>query len=399
MTDAAPELNDLSTILDEQERKYGHYYPLKKDIFAAFNNTPLGSVKVIIFGQDPYHQTINVNGNPVPRAVGMSFSVRREDSIPSSLQNIYTELTNTVRGFSPPDHGDLREWARQGVLLLNTCLTVRPGQPDSHGDIWHGFIKKVIAAISAVNPYCIALLWGRNAQKLRDILGDRFIVLEAAHPSGFSARRGFFGCNHFNLVNEHLVRQGKVGINWKISSLAELRAPCITPPLVHTHTDHKPILAPVDVTLLPTIIPLKSTISHGLPTIIGVPDATGMYNQSTSPVSKLSPLPIIPNTKRDEVSSGYLLTKASPKQSTPPPDPNINQNSQQSSPVPAIPKITFGTNLTGPPPISIGNQQVNDLGLPKIISLTDQQPVAREQSAPITTLPVILPLVGVMKSQ
>lgn len=390
MRDAAPELNDISTILEEQEQKYGHFYPLKKDIFAAFNNTPLASVKVIIFGQDPYHQTININGNPLPRAVGMSFSVRREDSIPSSLQNIYTELTNSVRGFSPPDHGDLREWARQGVLLLNTCLTVRPGQPDSHGDIWHGFIKKVIAGISAVNPHCIVLLWGRNAQKLRPMLGERFIPLEAAHPSGLSARRGFFGCNHFNLVNDYLVRQGKIGINWKISSLAELQSPCIIPPLVHTHIEHKPILAPVDVASLPSIIPLKPTIATSVPVIIGVSDLKNNYNcsQSTSPVSKVSPLPIIPNTK------------ASPVKPSSPPVLNTNHDTHdQLSTVPAIPKITFGSTLMGPPPISIGNPQNDGRGMSKIISMNESKPIAREQSSPITTLPVILPLVGLTKSQ
>ena len=211
---AARELDDISDILDEQEKMYGMYFPLKKDIFAAFNYTPLTSVKVVIMGQDPYHQSIVVDGKTVPRSVGMSFSVRKEDSVPSSLQNIYKELSDTVHGFNRPSHGDLSHWAVQGVLMLNACLTVRPGQPGSHGDIWLGFVNKVFKAIAAVNPRCIYLLWGKEAQKLRPMLGEKSIVFEAAHPSGLSAKRGFFGCNHFNLVNEYLVKQGKTGINW-----------------------------------------------------------------------------------------------------------------------------------------------------------------------------------------
>ena len=211
---ASNELRDVSQILDEQERTFGTYFPLKRHIFNAFHYTQLSNVKVVIIGQDPYHQSIVVGNESLPRSVGMSFSVRREDSIPSSLQNIYTELSNTVHGFVRPTHGDLTHWALQGVLMLNTCLTVRPGKPGSHGDIWLGFVNKVFRAIAKANPRCIYLLWGKEAQKLRPMLGDKSVVLEAAHPSGLSARRGFFGCSHFTLVNEHLVRQGKIGINW-----------------------------------------------------------------------------------------------------------------------------------------------------------------------------------------
>lgn len=238
--DAKNELRDVSDVLDEQERLYGTYYPLKKDIFAAFNITQLKDVKVVIVGQDPYHQSVSINGRNVPRATGLSFSVRREDGIPSSLNNIYTEIENTVHGFRKPDHGDLRQWAKQGVLLLNTCLTVRQRQAGSHGDIWLGFMSKVFKAISVVNPSCIYLLWGREAQKIKPMLGERSVVLEAMHPSGFSARKGFFGCNHFNITNEKLVQQGKVGINWKISRLSELDAPKV-------HVNRNPNFTPVHV--------------------------------------------------------------------------------------------------------------------------------------------------------
>lgn len=214
--EAKPEIHDISKVLDNQENLYGCYYPLKKDIFAAFHYTPLPLVKVVIIGQDPYHQP--------GRAVGLSFSVSQDDSVPNSLQNIYQELENTVRNFERPDHGDLREWAQQGVLLLNSCLTVRANQATSHGDIWLGFINKVFRAIAAVNPHCIFILWGKEAQKLKSMIGDRSIIFEAAHPSGFSAKRGFFGCNHFNLINEALIKHGKVGINWHISSREKLQS-------------------------------------------------------------------------------------------------------------------------------------------------------------------------------
>jgi len=245
--DAKPELQHISLLLEEQQKLYGTFYPLKKDIFAAFSYTSLSNVKVVIVGQDPYHQTITIPTGNVPRAVGLSFSVRQEDSIPSSLQNIYTELCNTIPNISRPDHGDLREWAKQGVLLLNMSLTVFPGQAGSHGDIWLGFINKVFKAIATTNPHCVFMLWGKEAQKLRSMIGDRSIILEAAHPSGFSARRGFFGCNHFNLANEALIKQKKIGINWSISSKTELKT-------VSTKNTNKSSFVPVSFDSLPVML-------------------------------------------------------------------------------------------------------------------------------------------------
>ena len=373
--DAKPELHDISLILEEQERTYGQYYPLRKDIFAAFQHTQLANVKVVILGQDPYHQTITVNGMAVPRAVGLSFSVRREDAIPSSLQNIYTELANTVRGFTKPDHGDLREWADQGVLLLNTCLTVRPGQAGSHGDIWLGFINKVFKAIAAVNPNCIYLLWGREAQKIKPMLGDRSIVLEAAHPSGLSARRGFFGCNHFNLTNDHLIRQGKVGINWKLSSLAELTAPpprLTTLPYITTN-GHQPKFVPVDVAILPTTVPIK------LPTVNTVPIPTvTIPQQYRSTPSPIPVLPIIPNTKPNSPPMTYNKS---------PPSPPVLDNTNQTKSVPIIPKIQFGGVITTPPPILLGTPQI--LSTP-IIQKTD--PIIHTPT--INGLPIIPSLIN-----
>jgi uracil-DNA glycosylase len=171
---------------------------------------------VVIIGQDPYFQTVHVDGKVVPRAVGLSFSVRRGDEIPISLKNIYRVLSSTVEGFQTPNHGDLRAWATQGVLLANTSLTVRPDEPNSHEGIWLDFMKKVFKGIARVNPRCIYLLWGREAQRLRPLLGEKSIFLETSHPSGKSASRGFLDCNHFNLANKYLIEQGNKPINWNL---------------------------------------------------------------------------------------------------------------------------------------------------------------------------------------
>jgi uracil-DNA glycosylase len=213
--DAYPELKDVSDILQEQELKYGSFYPLKKDIFRALELTPLHAVRILIIGQDPYFQTLP---DGLPRAQGLSFSVRRDDAIPSSLKNIYRELVGSIKGFVPPSHGDLREWAYQGVLLLNMCLTVRAGQPGSHGDIWMGFIVKVLKALDEIRPRCIYILLGQQAQKLRKYIGDKAIVLTASHPSGLSADRGFIGSGIFRQCNEELVKLGEEPINWSLSN-------------------------------------------------------------------------------------------------------------------------------------------------------------------------------------
>lgn len=215
--DAHQEIEDVAAILATQPE----YYPLKKDIFNAFHQTPLPKVRVVIFGQDPYHQAVTINGQTVPRATGLSFSVRKGDSIPSSLQNIFKELHQSVRGFQKPDNGDLTSWCEQGVLMLNSCLTVRPREAGSHGEIWHGFIRKVLKAISVVNPNCIYVMWGKEAQKLAGMIVSPRYTLTAAHPSGFSAARGFFGCNHFNQINDILVKLGGMGITWSIPSRSE----------------------------------------------------------------------------------------------------------------------------------------------------------------------------------
>lgn len=218
--DSVHELQDISDILETDKKVNGRFYPDCKDLFKAFDLTPLTNVKVVIVGEDPYH---GINPDRTPQAQGMCFSVKRGSKIPSSLVNIYKELKNTVPGFFPPPHGDLTGWSRQGILLMNACLTVRPGQPGCHKELWLGFIKKAINSILEVNPGCIFVMWGRKAQKIRKMLGERATVLEAAHPSGYSAYKGFFGCDHFNQINTLLKERGKNPINWNVDSICDYK--------------------------------------------------------------------------------------------------------------------------------------------------------------------------------
>lgn len=200
----------------------GEYLPLKKDIFNAYHWTPLDLVKVVIVGQDPYHTVIK----GVPQAVGAAFSLRRDAPLQPSIRNIYTEIKNeyaeTDTPFTPPTHGDLSGWARQGVLLLNVCLTVEEACPRAHypksknpqGNIWFGFISQTFKYIRENRPNTVIMLWGKEAQ---DMIGPQFRgrlhTLESAHPSPFSVR-GFYGNNHFMLANEHLISNGIAPIKW-----------------------------------------------------------------------------------------------------------------------------------------------------------------------------------------
>lgn len=206
------EIKDISQVLAEDEKKYGMWFPLKKNLFRALDITPLSEVRVVIIGQDPYHQMSRITGEPV--AQGLSFSVSPLDEIPSSLKNIHTELKSCIPGWVAPTDGNLIKWARQGVLLLNTCLTVRANDAGSHKQIWLPITRNIIVEISGARPRAIYCLWGRESQKMKKYLGDQAIVLEAAHPSGFSARRGFFGCAHFKQINDLLIAMGEEPIDW-----------------------------------------------------------------------------------------------------------------------------------------------------------------------------------------
>lgn len=196
-------------LLAEKQKGYT-ILPPSEEIFNAFNHTPFESVKIVIIGQDPYHG--------IGQAHGLAFSVRKGITIPPSLQNIYKELQNDIPGFQYPPHGELTQWAEQGVLLLNATLTVRAGQPGSHQKQgWEQFTDKTIAELSNGRTGLIFMLWGRFAQnKIPLIDTQKHFVLTAAHPSPFSAYQGFFGCKHFSQANAILVKEGKEPIDWQI---------------------------------------------------------------------------------------------------------------------------------------------------------------------------------------
>ncbi|GAB2905617.1 uracil-DNA glycosylase [Rheinheimera gaetbuli] len=185
-------------------------YPPEADVFNAFKLTELDKLKVVILGQDPYHGP--------NQAHGLAFSVRNGVRVPPSLQNMYKELALEYPDFQIPSHGCLERWAEQGVLLLNTVLTVVATQANSHRHLgWEQFTDKVIAQISSQCQGIVFLLWGSHAQKKgRFIDRQRHHVLEAPHPSPLSAHRGFLGCGHFKQTNALLQQQGKSLINWQL---------------------------------------------------------------------------------------------------------------------------------------------------------------------------------------
>ncbi|MFA9463750.1 MAG: uracil-DNA glycosylase [Velocimicrobium sp.] len=188
-------------------------YPPANDIFNAFHFTPLSKVKVLILGQDPYH---NVN-----QAHGLSFSVLpNQAAIPPSLQNIYKEL-NTDLGCYIPNNGYLKKWAEQGVLMLNTVLTVRAHQANSHqGHGWETFTDAVIHAVNEQDRPIVYLLWGRPAQnKISMLTNPKHLILKAPHPSPLSSYRGFFGSKHFSKANEFLIANGVEAVDWQIENI------------------------------------------------------------------------------------------------------------------------------------------------------------------------------------
>ena len=187
-------------------------YPPADDIFNAFHLTPLSEVKVVILGQDPYH---NVN-----QAHGLCFSVQPTVEIPPSLENIYKELHDDL-GCKIPNNGYLVKWAKQGVLLLNTVLTVRAHQANSHQNIgWEQFTDAVIEILDQQDRPMVFLLWGKPAQRKKAMLHNpNHLILEAPHPSPLSAYRGFFGCRHFSKTNQFLEEHGLTPIDWQIEDV------------------------------------------------------------------------------------------------------------------------------------------------------------------------------------
>lgn len=184
-------------------------YPPKQEVFAAFYYTDLDKVKVVILGQDPYHEP--------NQACGLCFAIKLGNPLPKSLQNIYREIHDDL-GIQMSNSGYLVNWAKQGVLLLNTVMTVERGKANSHKDHgWEQFTDNVIRKLNDQDQPIVFLLWGRNAMNKMPLLNNpKHLVLTAAHPSPLSAYNGFFGCRHFSRANEFLVKNGLKPIDWKM---------------------------------------------------------------------------------------------------------------------------------------------------------------------------------------
>ena len=195
----------------QEEYKETQIFPPADDIFNAFHFTPLSEVKVVIIGQDPYHN--------VGQAHGLCFSVKPDVDIPPSLVNIYKELKEDL-GCYIPDNGYLEKWAKQGVLMLNSVLTVRAHQANSHqGMGWEKFTDAVIRAVNEQDRPIVYMLWGRPAQnKAKSVNNPKHLLLKAPHPSPLSAHRGFFGCKHFSQANAFLQEHGEEPIDWQIEN-------------------------------------------------------------------------------------------------------------------------------------------------------------------------------------
>lgn len=201
-----PYFKDLQAFLDSEYARY-EIYPSQDKIFNAINHVPLDKIKVVIIGQDPYHEP--------GQAQGLSFSVPENIEIPPSLVNIMKEIESDL-GITCIKHGNLERWANQGVLLLNTVLTVRRGQANSHKDKgWEKLTRKIIEFVGKRQEPIVFLLWGSYAQSYADLIAPQHLVLKAPHPSPLSAYRGFFGCKHFSKCNEFLTKNNKEPINWQ----------------------------------------------------------------------------------------------------------------------------------------------------------------------------------------
>ncbi len=194
----------------KQEYSERVIYPDMYDLYNCFRYTPLNGLKAVILGQDPYHEP--------NQAHGLCFSVKKGVTIPPSLVNIYKEISDDL-GIKEPDCGDLTKWAKEGVLLLNTTLTVREHQANSHSKCgWAWFTDSVIKLISENTENTVFILWGGNARsKVSLIDGAKHYILQCAHPSPLSAYNGFFGCRHFSKANAYLISHGKQPIDWDLN--------------------------------------------------------------------------------------------------------------------------------------------------------------------------------------
>lgn len=204
-----PYFSDIVHFLKSEKAAGKVIYPPGRQIFNAFDTTPFSKVKVVIIGQDPYH-------NP-GQAHGLCFSVADGIPAPPSLVNIYKEIESDL-GIPPARTGNLEKWAKQGVLLLNASLTVEENKANSHSQIgWHRFTDSVIKKVSDERPHVVFLLWGRFAQNKETLVDtNKHLVLKAAHPSPLSAYNGFFGCHHFSKTNAWLQQMGEQPIDWQL---------------------------------------------------------------------------------------------------------------------------------------------------------------------------------------
>jgi len=200
----------LTSEITKQRATELSIYPAEKDVFNAFNYADLADVKVVILGQDPYHGK--------DQAHGLAFSVQNGIKVPPSLVNMYKELTTDIPDFKAPNHGCLTHWAEQGVLLLNTVLTVQKANAHSHAKLgWETFTEQVINEVNDHNRGCVFILWGAHAHKKgKNINKDKHLVLAGPHPSPLSAYRGFFGCQHFSKANTWLVQHNIQSIDWHL---------------------------------------------------------------------------------------------------------------------------------------------------------------------------------------
>lgn len=198
----------------QEEYQTRTIYPPADDIFNAFHFTPLEEVKVVILGQDPYHEP--------GQAHGLCFSVKPQVPIPPSLVNIYKELEDDL-GCYIPNNGYLEKWARQGVLMLNTVLTVRAHQANSHKDLgWEQFTDAAIRVLSEQDRPMVFVLWGKPAQRKKEMIHNpKHLILESPHPSPLSAYRGFFGSRPFSRINAYLEQNGLEPIDWQIENISE----------------------------------------------------------------------------------------------------------------------------------------------------------------------------------
>jgi uracil-DNA glycosylase len=205
----------LSDFLRQRKAAGAHIFPPGPQIFAAFEATPFDAVKVVILGQDPYHG--------YGQAHGLCFSVLPGVPPPPSLENMFKEIEGDL-GIPRPDHGYLMPWAKQGVLLLKSVLTVEEGRAGAHANKgWEGFTDHVIQTLSREREHLVFLLWGSYAQKKGAVIDtQRHRVLRAPHPSPLSAHRGFFGCGHFSAANRYLPQHGQTPIDWRLPPRAEL---------------------------------------------------------------------------------------------------------------------------------------------------------------------------------